>query len=68
MATADVLQISLGLAISILLLYVALVMRQFEKSVERLERVTEALRASMEENGDRLARLETRMESRAISA
>jgi len=45
-----------------LLLYVGLVMRQFAKSVERLERVTEALRDSMSDNGERLARLEALME------
>ena len=55
------LQLALGGVISSLLLYQGIVIRQFAKSVERLEKHMESLSQKTAENGERLARLEARM-------
>ena len=47
-----------GAATAVLLLYVGLVMRQFARSVEKLELVTESLRDSLVSVVQRLATLE----------
>lgn len=47
---------------AVLLLYVGLVMRQFARSVERLERVTESLSRTMSNTAERIARVEAVLE------
>lgn len=53
---------AISLGTGLLLLYVGLVMRNFAKSVERLERVTEQLSRSMGHTAERLARVETKLD------
>ena len=54
----------IGAATAVLLLYVGLVMRQFARSVERLESVTESLRDSLVTIVQRLATLEAQIGSK----
>ena len=57
-----VIQLVLSGAIALLLLYVGLVMRQFAKTVERLEKAIDDLRESTSGHGERLAGLEARVD------
>jgi len=57
----DMVGTAVGILTAVLLLYVGLVMRQFARSVERLEIVTEALRDSVVQIVQRLATLEAKM-------
>lgn len=54
----DVAQLLIGALVSALLLYQGLVLRQFAKTVERLERVIETLADDVHSSKERIARLE----------
>ncbi len=62
-------QLVLTGVISLLLLYVGLVMRQFSNSVRRLESAVDSLLETMGDSRERLARLEALIEeSRSVGA
>jgi hypothetical protein len=59
----DTFQLVIGGLISALLLYQGFILRQSARIVEKLERIVEDLRADVRDNGERLARLEAKIEN-----